>query len=106
MRTHDGDGLTITSHLRLIRRSLLESWPVSAEEKAKAVEFVASVIENANGECSAKQILSATRILMMMNQSNIQNMLQAEMNDFSTRRFSVMHGLEKLRERCLADEVL
>lgn len=103
MRTHGEAGLTITGHLRLIRRSLIESWPVSPEERAKAVEFIMSVIENASGESRPKERLAAVKILLLMSNGNARNALNVETQLLHYERFRVVNALETQVSRCLAD---
>jgi hypothetical protein len=103
MRIHGEDGLTATAHLRLINRAIREDWPVSAEQRAKSVEFLGVVIENADGEHRVKDVIHAVRLMVEMSNRNLRNAVAIHQQELNCEKFQALERFEGCLNECLAD---
>lgn len=97
------DNLYTREHLSFLRRAAKERWPVSEEQKAKTAEVLAQIIENAEGKYSTKDVLTATRVQLEMDNANIKNALAVESAELAREKFEKISSLENLIQHSLAD---
>lgn len=97
------DNLYTRETLSFLRKAAKESWPVTAEQKAKSAAILAQIIENAEGKYSSKDVLTATRVQLEMDNANIKNALAVESAELAREKFEKLSSLENLIQHSLAD---
>ena len=97
------DGMPAREILSMLRRAVREDWPVSHEQKKRSAQIIAEIIENAEGQFSPKDIMTATRVQLDMANSNIKNALAVENAEFQREKFDVLSNLEKSISHSMAD---
>jgi hypothetical protein len=97
------EGVPAREFLSIVRKSVRERWPVSAEQKGVTARRVAEIIENIDGKYSEKDMLTAARVQLEMDNSNIKNTLALEAAELSREKFEKLSSLESLITHSLAD---
>lgn len=97
------EGQPAREFLAILKRSVKDNWPVSQEQRAKSTAIIAEIIENAEGRYSAKDVLTATKVQLEMDNSNIRNALAVDQAELSREKFEKLSNLENLIQNSLAD---
>lgn len=97
------DNLRPNTLLRFLKKATMENWPVTQEQKEKSANIIATIIENAEGKYSPKDVLTATRVQLEMDNANIKNALAVENAELAREKFEKLSSLETLIQHSLAD---
>lgn len=97
------DNLRPGTVLRFLKKATMENWPVTPEQKEKSANIIAAIIENAEGKYSPKDVLTATRVQLEMDNANIKNALAVENAELAREKFEKLSSLETLIQHSLAD---
>lgn len=97
------DNLRPNTLLRFLKKATMENWPVTPEQKEKSANIIATIIENAEGKYSPKDVLTATRVQLEMDNANIKNALAVENAELAREKFEKLSSLETLIQHSLAD---
>lgn len=97
------DGVPAREILSMLRKAIKEDWPVTHEQKIKSVETISRIVENADGNFSPKDVMTATRVQLEMSNSNIKNAIAVDYAELQREKFEVLSNLEKMTSYSMAD---
>ena len=103
MSDRNYDGLTTREILGMLKKAVKEEWPVSQEQKERSARIVSEIIENVDGRHAAKDVISATKVLVEMSNSNIKNAIAVDYALLQRDKFEILSNLEKNIAYSLAD---
>jgi len=87
----------------MLKKAVKEEWPVSQEQKERSARIVSEIIENVDGRHPARDVISATKVLVEMSNSNIKNAIAVDYALLQRDKFEILSNLEKNIAYSLAD---